>query len=415
MRESVGVDPVVTISATDGELADGRGEHTRIDLCIARTIAEVEAIRDVWARWKTHRDSDIDYCLGFVWARQTFIRPHVIVISRDGRPDAILVGRVERARMDSKIGYFRIPESPIRLLCVSYRGLLGNGSAENCELFLQSIMESLKRGEADASMLHYALVDSPIYKKALSVPGFAVRDHRPETLPHHALELPTDIDQVYRGLSLGLRGQLRRQQKRIEEEFAGSIEVHCFRDQSGLDYMMSQSEAVAKQTYQRGLGVGFQDSSETRQRLRLCAEKGWLRAYLLRLRGKPCAFFIGTLYEGVYCGDYTGYISELADYSLGSYLLMSAIRELCNDGVKTFDFGPGRAEYKERFGNRVWVESCIYVFAPGLKGFFLNGIRTSTGFFNDTLTRLLDGVNLLPKIKKLWRNVLRASHTEPSS
>src|SRR5580700_4035265 len=76
---------------------------------VLRSFPEVEQIRDAWSAWKTHRDSDIDVCLQFVWVREEVVRPHVIVIHRNGHPEAMLVGRLERFRTTPKIGYVRLP------------------------------------------------------------------------------------------------------------------------------------------------------------------------------------------------------------------------------------------------------------------------------------------------------------------
>src|ERR1035437_4668742 len=94
----------VGISTDQGVLPDS-SSSSAVSVRIARSIGEVEAIREIWTAWKSHRDSDIDFCLEFVWSGEAFIRPHVIVIYRYGRPDAMLVGRLERARMNSKVGY----------------------------------------------------------------------------------------------------------------------------------------------------------------------------------------------------------------------------------------------------------------------------------------------------------------------
>jgi len=92
------------------QAADLSDIGTTVRVC--RTVADIEEIRPFWASWKGYRDSDIDFYLEFIRTRQEVLRPHVIVLSRDGRPDALLIGRLEKTRIDSKIGYLGFPQSP---------------------------------------------------------------------------------------------------------------------------------------------------------------------------------------------------------------------------------------------------------------------------------------------------------------
>jgi CelD/BcsL family acetyltransferase involved in cellulose biosynthesis len=170
--------------------------------------------------------------------------------------------------------------------------------------------------------------------------------------------------------------------------------------------LIQKAEEIAKRTYQRGLGVGFQDNEEMRRRLHLCAEKGWLRAYVLHLGDTPCAFWIGTLYQGSFCSDYLAFDSRFGAYSPGTFLLMKVVEEFCTARVKEVDFGFGEARYKEQFGNSPSVEASIFVFAPNPKGALLNAIRTSTGLADNLAKKILGGTKLLPIVKKLWRSRL---------
>ena len=142
------------------------------------------------------------------------------------------------------------------------------------------------------------------------------------------------------------------------------MKVSCYREPGELDDVIPQVEEIAKKTYQRGLGVGFQDTEEIRRRLRFCAEKGWLRVYVLHLGDLPCAFWIGTLYHGCFCSDYLAFDPNFGAYSPGTFLLMKVVEEFCGAGVKEIDFGPGEGRYKEQFGNLPSNEASIFVSHP---------------------------------------------------
>ena len=70
--------------------------HTNTEIRIARTVPEVEGLREAWTGWPGHRDSDIDFYLMINQAHPEILRPHVIALYRDGKPDAILIGRLDK-------------------------------------------------------------------------------------------------------------------------------------------------------------------------------------------------------------------------------------------------------------------------------------------------------------------------------
>jgi GNAT acetyltransferase-like protein len=393
-------------------LSDRLAAAPALEVKIARSLAEVEEIRESWTAAKGHRDGNIDFCLNFVWSGEEFVRPHVVVIYRQGRADAILVGRIENVRIRPKIGYFRLPAVRTRLLNFAHGGLLGNCSEENSEEFVKGAIAALQLGEADAVLFDRIPVASPTYQKASTMPGFLMRDRLIRSEPHSSMTLPNTLDQVFAAFSSGLRAEVRRKKRKIIADFGDRVKITCYIDESGLDGMLAQVEEVATKTYQRALGVGFEDSDRMRQRLRLCAREGWLRMYLLTVDNKPCAFWIGTVYDGVFYSDYNGYDPGYRDYSLGTFLLISMVEDFCKENVRAVDFGFGQAEYKDRFSNERAMKASVYIFSQGTKGLFLHGSRTIASSIDGALRAMLDRVDLLPRIKRIWR--ARSAKTKSS-
>jgi hypothetical protein len=379
---------------------------------VARTLEEVEEIKGIWSAWETHRDSNIDICLGSVWSAPEFIRPHVIVICRHGRPDAMLLGRVEHVRMTPTVGYLKFPGIAIRQIVFAKGGILGNASAENSKEFIKAIQNALSVGEADVAMLHQARTDTDLYAKALSLPGFATRDYRAKPVQRNSMKLTPNIDQVYQGMSSGLRADVRRKKRKILEEFGDRAKVRCVSDSAELDHVIKQLEEVAAKTYQRGLGVGFKDSKLMRERLQLYARKGWLRIYLFTIDERLCAFWVGTVFNGSFCSDYLGFDPGFGKYSPGTFLLATMIEEFCKEGVTEIDFGIGEGRYKDRFGNHRVTESSVYIFRLSPKGIMLNAILTGTSFIDASMRKILDSTRLLPAFKRLWRKRLSADDAE---
>lgn len=387
-------------------LRDGNvAEEPSCEVCVARTIGEVEAMRGTWSAWNTHRDSDIDFCTAFVWKARNFIRPHVISIYRDGVPDAILVGRLENAPIELRIGYLRLLSVPTRVLSFSLDGFLGQQTEQNSEELVKFLMESLQRGEADAAFFHLK-TESPLFDKAITLPGPVCRDHFVQRFDYRVMRISGLVEEVYAGFSSGLRAEVRRKRRKVFKDFGDGVETRCVRSVEDLEDFILRAEEVARKTYQRGLGVGFEDTELTRRDLRVCAERGWLRAYLLTIDGRPRAFWIGTCYEGVFYSGDIGYDPEMADYSLGIFLFSEMIEDFCQSGVKEIHFGVGSGEFKERFGSLNSEVAWFFIFGPTWKARLLNTARTAALLIDLGAKRVLHKMGVLAAVKRMWRSRL---------
>lgn len=390
-------------------------EGKQIEIRVARSIPEIEALRDPWVGWPGHRDSDIDFYLMIVQSYPEVVRPHVIALYRNGKPDAILVGRLERKQLTFGLGYISVFRPWCRCLTFVYAPIRGNASPANVNLLTQEILGCLKQDEADIAKLELVPVDSPLYHLALTVPGMLSRDNLTVPQGHDIMIIPDTIAEVYRRMSHGRRHETRRLVRKLQGHPAGTPRIACYRDTSDLDRLFRDAEEIARKTYQRGLGAGFADTPKARVRLGLAAQKGWLRGYVLYLGDRPCAFWIGMLYGEAFVGEYTGYDPEFRQASPGLVLLMHVIERLCTraDGhiVKEFEFGPGHAEYKAVLSSKYWLEAVVYIFSPTAKGLLLKVMHTITEVVNASARRILISTRLFLRLKRAWRDRL-AKHAQ---
>jgi hypothetical protein len=376
---------------------------------VLTSLPELEEIRRVWESWPGNRDSEIDTYLKFLQLNPGTVRPHVLVVDREGRPDAILVGRIDHSFISCRLGYLQL-KLPAKILYFVYGALRGNPSEENCDLIVGSILKSLSDKEADVAYMNFLREGSDLCRQVVQRPSLVCRDHLQVSEAHYAVALAATADGFYKGLSSGARWQTKNKQKKLLKEFAGEVKIRCFRDVSGLEEMVRDVEQVAKKSYQRGLGVGFVDSSNTLEQLKFKAQRGWLRAYILYLRERPCAFWIGDINEKTFGSDYLAYDAEFAKYSPGMFLILKVIEGFCDgthEGVTAVDFATGHAQYKEVLSNQEWLEKSFYIFAPTPKGISLNLARTLVSGMDVKIKKALSGTGLLRKIKKGWRARVR--------
>jgi hypothetical protein len=379
-----------------------------ITIRVLRSISEIEQVRDVWTSWQIHPNVDLDFYLMIQNTRSEVVRPHVLILYRDGRPDAMLVGRLEYQRLDVKLGYAKFLQPTVRVLNVVYGGCLGNISSENGQLLIRELLKGLRNNEADLAILRFVTSTSPLYILSRTLPGILTRDYCPTLQPHWGMHLPANVDEVYRALSAEHRNEVRRKAKKLLADFSGKVSVRCVREALQVPGAMEEVEHIAKKTYQRGLGAGFADNEETRRRLLLDAERGRLRIYILTAGDNACAFWIGSVCQGTFYSSFLGYDPSYGKYSPGTFLLVRMIEDFCDSGVQVIDFGFGDARYKERFGNFSWEEGSIHVFAPTVKGLWLNALRTPMMLADAWGKKLLGETQLLPRVKRFWRRHVTA-------
>jgi len=376
----------------------------RRQIRVLRTSSEIEPLRDFWNSCNPPRDADIDFFLFILDTYPQVQRPHVVVLYEGGLPSALLVGRLEVSHVPVKLGYFALPVPELRVLQIVHGGWLGEISEQNARMLLESIMESLAAGEADAASFHSPEISSPLVKHACGLPTWWCADHLISPQAHRLRALPEKAGSFLAGLPKKGRYNQRKRIEDIACAFAES-RIERFGSSADLDQLMRDAETIAAKSYQRGLGVGFSETPIIRSRLRFEASKGWLRGYILYLDGQPAALWIGSLRNGVFLSEYVSYDPAYAKYGPGLHLILSVLEELqasSSRPARLIDFGIGDATYKEMLANLSRQESTVYIFAPRLKAVCINLLRTGVGKMN-RLAKSFLGRSWLAGIKRKWR------------
>ena len=372
---------------------------------VLETPAEIMRQRFLWSRWPGSRDSDVDFFLHIVGANSEILRPHVLVLYRRDAPEAMLIGRLEERRLPVKFGYLRFPTPRVRVLNLVYGCLRGNASQENIAVLVREVLESLRRREVDLAVFEHLSVDSSLYQAVRILPRRLERGISPEHRTHRCLRLPEDSEGLYKILSPKHRQNYRRKARMLLRDFSGNVRIERHKQVS--DHMFREVESIAERTYQRGLGFGFRDTPEMRQRWELATSKGWLRVSILYVGGKPCAYWNAMMYERTLLGDHVGYDPAYSNYSPGMYLLLGSISDLCDrkwdEDTKWVDFGLGDAEYKAVLSNCSFEEGSVHLYARTLRGVGLNVLLAPVLLVDRWARKFLAKSGLLAKIKRIWR------------
>ncbi len=408
MSISVKVDEDLLKRFPDRSESEDTTTH-KITIRVVRCMNELEDLRAFWTSWQHHPNADIDFYLTMFRSNSQFIQPYVIVAYRGEYPEAMLIGRIEHNSIEYKLGYKTLFKRKARVLNFVYGGALGDIGGEANYKLVETVMDSLSSGEADIATFKYLRVDSSLYNTVTRLPGVLSRDYSTTAQTHRIMMLPRSLEEFRRVVPKKERKNHRW--NRLLSDYPGKVRIKSFCDPAEVDRVIEDIEAVAKKTYQRGLGVGFINDASTRERLRLEGERGWLRAHILYIADVPCAFWLGTMYQGIFHGNFAGYDPDCGKYSPGMFLMMKVIEDLCSDTGERpseIDWGLGDAQYKETLANSQWEEASINIFAPTCKGLTLSALMTLVKVAERLAKKNLARIELLTKLKKVWRRARTA-------
>jgi CelD/BcsL family acetyltransferase involved in cellulose biosynthesis len=385
----------------DGPLAVSGGPR---QARVLRSTPELASLREAWLRLQSDQIvADPDF---FEASQQdpAVVRPHVVVLDRDGDAEGILVGRIELLRLRSRLGYKTVYAPEVRSITVLNGGILGAVDDDGFRQMLACIRASLADGEADVAIFRYLPVDSPFYRIASTEVPFLGRQHFGDSEIRWELELPASLDDILRLSSTKTRQRLMGYVRKLERTYEGRLAVRRYTQPEEIDDFFRAVEAVAPKTYQHALGVALGDTPVHRERTRLSLERGWFRGYVLELDGRPCSFQFGELYRGRFRLGRPGYDPALSHLRVGTYTLLKAFDDLCADETaRIVDFGVGEADYKERFGTTSVREGNVVVYAPTFRGARLNLTRTALQTSIRATKRIAGRGRLARSLRKRFR------------
>jgi hypothetical protein len=382
-------------------------------LSLIETLNDLESLRADWMAMQSHPNADIDFYIDVVTAWSKRCTPYVLVISKDGVPQAILVGRAETNPIECKLGYKTLLRIKACQLTFIYGGQLGQFTPEYCLLFADAIESALRQGNADLAEFHFVRHDSELCADRLwTLPLFksSVQVHRSTTIGSSA-------EETFRDMSSKRRRNLRG--RRLQQDFGGRARIRCFRDLCEVKQLWADVESIARRTYHRQLGFGFDGSEDLLDRLTAELARGRLRVYLLYLADQPAAFWIATAYKQRLFSDFMGYEPTYADYSPGMYLVVRTLETLsANDPadiVREVDWGLGDAQYKKVLGDTSWTEANVQILGATGKGRVLQYVMVPIAKANTWLKNTLANLGYLQKLKTNWRRSQLKRESEAST
>ena len=240
------------------------------------------------------------------------------------------------------------------------------------------------------------------------VPYGPVYARRLIKLPRHA-----SFDDYMASLGSGTRRDIRRTRRDFQSNASGAVRMTCYTEPAQSDELASALAHVSRKTYQYHLlGLGLENTAAHTRQLRLAADGGWLRAYVLWIDELPVAFQLGYHDTQTYYGHHVGYDPGISKLQPGIYLHTELMADLLKSGISNFDFLSGDSLYKQRLSNTLHEERHYYLIPRGWPGTLYASMLLTVNSLSAAVGRQLDKSGLKERIKRWIRNtsIKRASH-----
>jgi len=264
---------------------------------------------------------------------------------------------------------------------------------------------SSARQRYDAIWMECLRVDSFLWKylhdSAIVRENFYLHCVRGPT-PRYVVRPVGSFHEYMRKFSASGRWHRLKELKRLRA--TGAVElVRCLRPEE-VDAFVETAAAISRKTYQfRRLGLGLRNVPSVKRRLRLAAERGWLRSYLLTCGGTACCFLLGYQHHGRFYYAEIGYDPAWSQFSVGRITILLALQDLLErDTPETIDFGEGGG-YKEYLANESYVEVDVLLFRRRAYPLLAAGLRRACDFSSRGALVLLDGLGLRKLLKRFLR------------
>lgn len=367
-------------------------------------LGSLESVRTLWEQWQTHPNADFDFFTTVVKSRPNVVDPIVLLIFNKDAPVALAAGRLEKIILPVSFGYLKVAKFKILQFTIIYGGLMGAWDEPGATVFIRHLRQMMRQKHIDAVYCAATRHDHPVYTAANRIVPFFLRDIVLKNNLHWWSDLPATFETFLKKINSKHRTQLRSKERKLAEYNGGTVQTKIFTTPEEVSLFSTIAEKIARTTYLRGLGGGFANNDEMRDRLDLASRRGWMQGYVLYANEQPCAFWLGTLYRQVFYLDYTGFDSALKDFAAGQILFIKMVEHLCTTGgIRGIDFGSGDAIYKQRYGDRNWEESDLYIFPAAPKMLLANTMRKSAAFLRRITEKALQRFDLLKTVKKKWR------------
>ncbi len=364
-------------------------------------------VKEYWGKWCKHPNLDLSWVCKFSRVNSRIQRLLAFTAEDTQGIQGMLIGRVESGPWPLRFGYLRFPFPAFLQLIIPYPGHIGPQNKKVEEVLVKGLLNFLQSSPCDLVLFSPQPEGSLLIREMRKHFHFVSQFHQ-EPQPIWRGPLFDDFSLLLKSRSKNHRRNLKRYGKMIEQELGESLRVVSLKDEKNWEEFFNNVEHVARFTYQRGLGAGFQRDQIQEAMYRHYFNMGGLRAFMLMAGDEPIAFWIGLLYGDGFYTWATGFNPRMGKLRPGHYLLRYVLEHLAEEpcSPKWVDFGFGDAQYKRSWVNERSVERRSLFVAPTLKGRILGFPLVLSHFVEKSVKSFVRDSKIGLGIKRGWRKLL---------
>ena len=379
--------------------------RTDVRARVARTEAEVEALRPLWAAaGPANIDADLDYFLTVVRHAPGVLGPYVVTIEHEGRQPVVVVARLVDHVYPVRFGYRELWKVRAKTLVVAFDGVLGARTEADFEEVADVLVGALADGDVDVLLFQKVEQASPLVAcLSRRLPPRQLRVGEP--VVRLTMKVPDSWDALLAQRPASSAQRIRRQLSVFCRDYGDRSELRRLDLPENRDALERDIERVLDKTYQQGLGLVTLAGDLQLQLMRLARDRGWLRVWMLYLDDAPVAFWWGAIYRGVLTPGTTGYDPAFRKAGIGAYTMLRMLEDTCDSGeVSEVDFGYGDGEYKQRFATESTMTSDVTVFAGRGRAMAVRCVQTAEDASGRLAHELAQRSRIGREIKRRWRS-----------
>ena len=188
------------------------------------------------------------------------------------------------------------------------------------------------------------------------------------------LRLEGSFDQYFKSLNTGLRQNLKRRMKRLEER--GAVEFECVSAEEQIDSALPEAFRMEAGSWKHSAGTAIECHPELRKFYSLvahrAARRGALYLTFLRANGQRIAFDLSLIHNNKRFILKPGYLQEYHTCSPGQQLTAMTIRDAFARGLTEIDFLGAAEAWKLSWTSERRKNYWLFVFQKDLRGALLH-------------------------------------------
>lgn len=340
------------------------------------------------------------------------MHPFAMLLHRDGELVAVITGVVLRERRALRLGPVALRPLRLSTMRVADAGVMHAPSGAGLDEVVAVLRSLLAGGSIDIAEVWAVVQGVPLHQvlSGGAAPSpYVLR--RPEC---RWLTRVTDPQTGERLLhhSSKTRANIRRRSGKLDKAFDGDVQMEIVSRPDQVDAFFDEAATITADSYQAALGIGVRAGDQAmRAYMHEMAERGELRAYLLRARGRAIAYVQGDVQVREYGVWWTAYLDEFRHLSPGVALIHRMIESMAAEGMHQIEWGFGDADYKrDLFGSdRLEIEH-LHFGAARWRPRLVLALEALLMRLESRL-RSSAGKDLVDRGRRLWREKLRRHST----